>query len=107
MAANEASMNTGMTMLLAYSLGLGIPFILAAVAIRPFLGFMARFRKHLGSVEKLMGILLIITGILFMTGSINVFGQWLLETFPILGQMEDLVVPDNIQQDIMRKGMEQ
>ena len=107
LAANEASLNTGMAMLLAYSLGLGIPFVLAAVAIRPFLSFMARFKKHLGSVEKLMGVLLIITGILFMTGSINVFGQWLLETFPILGQMEELVVPDNIQQDIIRKGREQ
>ena len=107
MAADEASMHTGMTMLLFYSMGLGIPFILAAVAMRPFLGFMAKFRKHLGSVEKLMGILLIITGILFMTGSINVFGQWLLETFPILGQMEEWVVPDNIQEDIMRKGRDQ
>ena len=107
MAANESSMNTGMSMLLAYSLGLGIPFILAAVAIRPFLSFMGKFKKHLGSVEKLMGVLLIVTGILFMTGSMNVLGQWLLETFPILGQMEELVVPDNIQQDIMRKGMEQ
>ena len=54
-----------------------------------------------------MGILLIITGILFMTGSINVFGQWLLETFPALGRVEELVVPDNIQQEIMRKGLEQ
>jgi len=107
MAANESSVNTGMTMLLAYSLGLGVPFILAAVAIRPFLGFMARFRKHLGSVEKLMGILLIITGIMFTTGSINWFGQWLLETFPALGTIEELVVPDNLQQEIMRKGVEQ
>ena len=107
MAANETSMYTGMSMLLVYSLGLGVPFILAAVAIRPFLGFMVKFRKHLGSVEKLMGILLVITGILFMTGSINWLGQWLLETFPILGQMEEWVVPDNIQEDIMRKGSEQ
>ncbi len=107
MAANEASLNTGMTMLLAYSLGLGIPFILAAIAIRPFLSFMSRFRKHLGSVEKLMGVLLVITGILFMTGSINWMGQWLLETFPILSQVEEMVVPENLQQDIFRKGTEQ
>ena len=107
MAANEASLNAGMTMLLAYSLGLGVPFILAAVAIRPFLGFMARFRKHLGSVEKFMGVLLVITGILFMTGSINWMGQWLLETFPFLGQVEELVVPENLQQEIFRKGAEQ
>ena len=106
MAANEASLNAGVTMLLAYSLGLGVPFILAAIAIRPFLGFMARFRKHLGSVEKMMGVLLVITGILFMTGSINVFGQWLLETFPALGQVEELVMPENLQQDIFRKGTE-
>lgn len=106
MAANEASLNTGISMLLAYSLGLGVPFVLAAIAIRPFLGFMAKFRRHLGKVEKVMGGLLVVTGILFLTGSLNWFGQWLLETFPGIGAMEEWIVPEDLQREIMKKGFE-
>lgn len=106
MAASEASVNTGVTMLLAYSLGLGVPFILAAIAIRPFLSFMARFRRHMGTVEKVMGGLLVVTGILILTGSINEIGQWILETFPGLGMLESMVVPEGIEQDLMRKGLD-
>jgi len=64
-AANEASLAAGVKLLAAYSLGLGIPFILAAVAIGPFMGFMKRFRRHMGRIEQLMGAVLLITGLLF------------------------------------------
>ena len=47
---------------------------------------MQRFRRHLGTVEKVMGVLLVVTGMLFLTGSINWFGSWMLENFPALGQ---------------------
>lgn len=104
LAANEGSLVTGVTMLTAYSLGLGVPFILAAVAIKPFLGFMQRFKRHLGTMEKIMGLLLVITGLLFLTGSLNWFGQWLIETFPGLGMIESWVTPEGLQNDIMRKG---
>lgn len=106
LAANEGSLGAGVSLLLAYSLGLGIPFILAAVAIRPFLSFMQRFRRHLGRVEKVMGALLVITGILFLTGSMNFFGQWMLETFPWLGQVEAWATPETLQHDIMKKSLE-
>ena len=56
-----------MRLLFVYSLGLGIPFILAAVAIGPFLGFLQRFRRHLGRVEMVMGLLLVATGVLMLT----------------------------------------
>ena len=107
LAANEASLVAGVKLLFVYSLGLGIPFILAAVAIRPFLSFMHRFRRHLGTMEKVMGALLVLTGLMFLTGSLNWFGQWLIETFPALGMLEDWVTPDSLQQDIMRKGIGQ
>lgn len=107
LAANEASLTSGVKLLLAYSLGLGIPFILAAVAIKPFLGFMQRFRRHLGRVEKVMGVVLVLTGILFLTGSLNWFGQWLIETFPALTRIEDLVGPEKLQTEIMKKGLGQ
>lgn len=104
LAADKGSMSTGIAMLAAYSLGLGIPFILAAVAIKPFLGFMHRFRRHLGTMEKVMGLLLVITGLMFLTGSLNWFGQWLIENVPALGKLEEWVTPDSLQTDIMKKG---
>jgi len=64
-AANEASLTTGVALLAVYSLGLGIPFVLAAVAIGPFMGFMKRFRRHMGRMEQFMGAVLVVTGLLF------------------------------------------
>ncbi len=105
LAADKGSLWTGVSLLFVYSMGLGVPFILAAVAIRPFLGFMQRFKRHLGVVEKVMGAVLVITGILFLTGSMNYLGQWMLETFPALGQIEGWATPESLQQDIMKKGL--
>ncbi len=81
-AAQEQSAFTGMALLGTYSAGLGIPFMLAALFLKPFLNFMKRFRKHLGMVEKVMGIFLILAGIMFLTGYMSVLSYWLLETFP-------------------------
>jgi cytochrome c-type biogenesis protein len=102
-ATREESLAAGVKLLLAYSLGLGIPFILAAVAIRPFLGFMQRFRRHLGRVEKAMGGLLVVTGLLFVTGSMNGLGYWMLETFPGLAKVEEAFTPKALQKDILLK----
>lgn len=104
LAANEGSLGQGVRLLLVYSLGLGIPFILAAIAIRPFLTFMQRFRRHLGRVEKVMGVVLVITGLLFLTGSLNWFGQWLIDTFPGLARIEEVIGTESLQREIMKKG---
>lgn len=85
-AGTEDTVWQGVGLLVAYALGIGVPFLLAAAFAGPFMKFMVRFRQHLGRVEKTMGGLLVITGILFMTGGINTIGFWLLETFPSLGQ---------------------
>jgi len=82
MAAGEQSVTHGIGLLTVYSLGLGIPFIGAALAVRPFLSFLQRFRSHLGTVERVMGGLLVVTGILFITGSMNAIAFWMLEMFP-------------------------
>ena len=86
-AASEATVAKGAGLLAVYSLGLGIPFLLAAFAVEPFADFLARFRKHLGVVEKVMGALLVLTGIAFLTGFIATASFWLLETFPALGKI--------------------
>jgi cytochrome c-type biogenesis protein len=104
LAANEATLGAGVGLLLVYSLGLGIPFLLAAVAIRPFMSFMQRFKRHLGIIEKVMGVLLVITGIMFLTGSMNWLGQWLLEHVPILSRIEEMATPDTLQTEIMKQG---
>lgn len=106
LAANEASLGAGVRLLFTYSLGLGIPFILAAIAVRPFLSFMQRFRRHLGVVEKGMGVILVVTGIMFLSGSMNWFGQWMIETFPGLAQIEEQFTPKSLQIEIMKKGLE-
>ena len=81
-AASEENVARGAWLLAVYSAGLGVPFVLAAFAMRPFLGFMRRFRRHLGLVEKLMGIFLVITGIMFITGGMQIVATWLLEIMP-------------------------
>ncbi|HMG79342.1 MAG TPA: cytochrome c biogenesis protein CcdA [Xanthobacteraceae bacterium] len=86
-AASEATVAKGAGMLAVYSLGLGIPFIVAALAVEPFAAFLARFRKNLGLVEKAMGGLLVLTGIAFLTGAVSQASYWLLDTFPMLGKI--------------------
>lgn len=103
LAADQATLGAGVRLLFVYSLGLGIPFVLAAIAIRPFLAFMQRFKRYLETVEKVMGLLLVVTGILFLTGSINWFGQWLLENVPVLGELEEWVAPSGLQEEIMKR----
>lgn len=105
-AANDASLGRGVALLATYSLGLGIPFILAAVAIRPFLAFLQRFKRHLGMMERLMGVLLVLTGIailnVFPWFSMNAFGQWMLDTFPALLRIEEWFTSPELQKEILR-----
>jgi len=84
-AASEQTVTRGAELLAIYSLGLGIPFLLAAAAVGPFAAFLARFRRHLAKVERVMGGLLVLTGIAFLTGFISQASFWLLEMFPALG----------------------
>ena len=82
-AGSEGSAVRGGLLLAVYSLGIGIPFILSAVFASRFLGWAARFKKHMRKVEIAMGGLLVVTGVLFITGQMSVISYWLLETFPI------------------------
>ncbi|MGA2892606.1 MAG: cytochrome c biogenesis protein CcdA [Xanthobacteraceae bacterium] len=86
-AASEATVAKGAGMLAVYSLGLGVPFLIAALAVEPFAAFLVHFRAHLGTVEKLMGGLLVLTGIAFLTGTVSEVSYWLLDTFPMLGKI--------------------
>ncbi|QXX73210.1 cytochrome c biogenesis CcdA family protein [Methylovirgula sp. HY1] len=81
-AASEHTVGRGAALLAVYSLGLGAPFLLAAVALEPFIGFLKKFRAHFQIVERIVGVLLIATGIAFLTGTMQNLSFWLLQTFP-------------------------
>jgi cytochrome c-type biogenesis protein len=82
-AAEEDSVGQGAVLLAIYSLGLGVPFLLAAFGVGAFLGFLRRFGKHVVTVERTMGVLLVLAGLAFLTGLHQSFAYWLLETFPV------------------------
>jgi cytochrome c-type biogenesis protein len=84
MAAAEATVAKGAGMLAVYSAGLGIPFLAAAFMIERFSSLFARMKRHLAGVERAMGVLMVITGIGFLTGSVSAVSVWLLEAFPAL-----------------------
>jgi len=86
-AASELTIHKGAALLAVYSLGLGIPFVLAAFAIKPFLRFASAIRHRLRVVEMVMGGLLVLTGLAFLTGKMSTVAFWLLETFPVLGSI--------------------
>jgi cytochrome c-type biogenesis protein len=86
-AGSEATVAQGAGLLAIYSLGLGVPFIIAALAVELFAAFLVRFRAHLGMVEKAMGGLLVLAGIAFFAGWFSDFGSWLLEAFPDLNKL--------------------
>lgn len=83
-ASSRETVGEGAFMLGVYSLGLGVPFMIAALFAGPFMVWLQRFKKHLGLVEKAMGALLVLTGIAFMSGWMQMMGTYLLETFPAL-----------------------
>lgn len=83
-AAAEATVTRGAMLLAVYSAGLGIPFLLAAFMVEQFSSLFARMKRHLATVERVMGVLMVITGIGFLTGAVTSVSVWLLETFPAL-----------------------
>jgi cytochrome c-type biogenesis protein len=81
-AASESTVEKGAGLLAVYSAGLGIPFLIAAFMVEQFSSLFARMKRHLASVQRAMGVLLVITGIAFLTGGVSTASIWLLETFP-------------------------
>jgi len=81
-AAGAETASTGAALLFVYGLGMTLPFIAAAFFIGPFMRWMQKFRRHLGKIEKAMGVLLILFGLLIATNSMNYIAQWMLTVFP-------------------------
>ncbi|MBO6603552.1 MULTISPECIES: cytochrome c biogenesis CcdA family protein [Paracoccaceae] len=84
-AATESSVERGTALLGVYAVGLGLPFLLAAAFIERAMGLMTRLKRHMKTIERIMGLLLVGVGVALMTGAFSAFAFWLLETFPALG----------------------
>jgi cytochrome c-type biogenesis protein len=86
-AGSRETVASGAALLAVYSLGLGLPFVIAAAAIGPFMRASRRLRDQFGRIEKTVGVLLVATGVLFLTGGFQNLSFWLIETFPQFGQI--------------------
>lgn len=87
LAASEASVTRGTFLLGVYALGLGIPFLLAAMFMSRAMGVMNRLKRHMHTIEKVMGALLVFVGAAMLFGLFTRFSFWLLETFPALATL--------------------
>ena len=82
LAGASGTLGAGVLMLATYSLGLAVPFLLASLAMDPFLRFSRRFRAWLPWVERTAGGLLVVAGVLMVTGTYTRLNLWLIQFTP-------------------------
>ena len=87
LASLETTLTKGIILLAIYSAGLAIPFILSGLYITKFLVFSQKTRLHIVKIQKISGYILLITGVLIITGKIQTLGFYLLDWFPFLGNL--------------------
>ena len=85
LAAQEGNTQRGTLLLGVYALGLGLPFLVAAIFIERSMTFMTTLKRHMKLIERLMGGLLIVVGLALVTGAFTDFSYWMLETYDFLG----------------------
>lgn len=82
MAANEADLGRGLGLLLAYSMGLAVPFMAAALMVERFLALFAKVRQHMVWVNRIAGVLLVLVGLLMVTNRFTMLANWLQDFTP-------------------------
>jgi len=87
LAALEENIGRSTLLLLSYSLGLAIPFIISGILIDKFLLFSKNFKKYMSVITKVSGGILLLTGIAILTNQLQVLGFFILEYFPSLGNI--------------------
>lgn len=86
-SALHSSLSASMGLLAAYALGLGVPFVLAAVFMRELVGRL-KWLRHAGRpLQIVAGAVMVLMGVAIMTGKLSEFSYWLLDRFPVLGQI--------------------
>jgi len=83
LAGTRNSVGEGVRLLVAYSLGLGVPFLATALAINQFFAALAKIRRHYHKIELVSGGLLVIVGLLIFTGRFTIIAQWLSPYLPV------------------------
>ena len=84
LASIEETLSRAIILLILYSLGLAIPFVLSGYLIQRFLLFSKNFRKNINLISKIGGIILLITGILILTNQLQAIGFYIIEIFPFM-----------------------
>ena len=84
LASIEETLSRAILLLIFYSLGLAIPFVLSGYLIQRFLLFSKNFKKNINIISKSGGIILLITGILILTNQLQAIGFYIIEIFPFM-----------------------
>ena len=84
LASIEETLTRAVVLLILYSLGLAIPFVLSGYLIQRFLLFSKNFRKNINLISKIGGIILLLTGILILTNQLQAIGFYIIEIFPFM-----------------------
>jgi len=87
LASLETTLMKGIVLLSIYSIGLAIPFILSGLFITKFLVFSKKTRMHIVKIQKISGYILLVTGVLIVTGKLQTLGFYLLDWFPFLAKL--------------------
>ena len=87
LTAVQSSLSHGVLLLAFYAAGLGVPFFLAAIFMRPLVARLKTFRRAGAILHGVAGIVMVLMGVAMMTGHLTSFAFWLLKTFPALGRI--------------------
>ena len=82
LASNDRTIAQGVALLLSYSAGLGLPFLLSSIALGAFLRFFKRYRPFIPAVERAAGVLLVVVGILVATNYYVLLNSWAITLTP-------------------------
>jgi len=82
LAGTAETVQRGIGLLVAYSAGLGLPFLVSAAALGPFLGFFKRYRPFIPVVERAAGVILVVVGVLVFTNYYVVLNSWAISLTP-------------------------
>ena len=86
-AGSKETVSEGVALLAVYSAGLGVPFVLTALAMDRFFLASARIRKHYKTIERVSGGLLILLGLLILTNQFSIIVRTLYKWFPWLTKL--------------------
>jgi cytochrome c-type biogenesis protein len=73
----RSSLGQGLVLLFAYSLGLAVPFLLAALAVEKFIEWFKKFRRFIPITTRITGVIMIAVGLLLLSGYFSLLAAWL------------------------------